>query len=294
MATRYESAPGIPSVTKADLSRVPADNIFQLYLAEVSRHPILTREQEQELVMNIKTGVDAEASTELLIASNQRLMIRLAKKFTGSGVPIMDLIQAGNVGMTKAIRTYEPDSGKRFTTYAGKCAKNEMRYTIRENKIFSMPYDAAVEISKINSYTHIFQDKHERKPTPIEIAAGLSMQPARVELLMQSMVKDISLDDPDIFIKQSSEDHMDLRHRSEKTDHENLVRQLLDKLKPEHKELIMKRIGLDGGEPQTLETIAQREDITHQAVRDREQKILGRLRRIILYDPRFKDLLELI
>ena len=274
--------------------------ILSLYLADVRRVKLLTAEEEQSLARRIQAG-DAEAERQL-IEANLRLVIRIARRYLGRGLTLLDLIEEGNLGLMHAARKFQPDRGARFSTYATWWIRQAVsRALANQARTIRLPVHVELLLSQYNKKVNELTQTFHRAPTSEEVAAGLGWPIAEVEHLEGlRRQQPVSLDAPvDADGKSRAQDVADetvvgpdaaalatvLRGRA---DLAGVLRDLPDT----ERQVIGLRFGLEGSEPLTLEQIGRRLGVTRERVRQIEGAALKRLRALLAArDVRPSDLL---
>jgi RNA polymerase primary sigma factor len=257
-------------------------DLVSLYLSDIRKYEILTKEEEQALLKKVKEG-DSE-SKQKLILSNLRLVVNIAKSYTNKGLGFIDLISEGNFGLIHAIDKFDIEKGYRFSTYAVWWIKQAITKAIvskgREIRIPSYKHDI---LNKVNKFIMNYITNHSSYPNIEVIAKGTSLPKEKVEKVMlefQDMLSlnaaigdDIYLEDT---ISQDEEDSLEERVINEIAREE--INHMLDWLKPREREILMLRYGLGGQEIHTLEEVGQRFQITRERVRQIEKKTLEKLK----------------
>lgn len=257
-------------------------DLITLYLEDIRKHKILTKEEELALIEKAKAG-DEEAKNEL-ITSNLRLVVNIAKGYLHKGLSFIDLISEGNLGLIYAINKFDIEKGFRFSTYAVWWIKQSIMKAIivkgREIRIPSYKYDI---LNKMNKYITDRLQTGGTYPTVEEIGAEIRLEPDKVKDLIRdfqdpmslsmTIGDDICLED---VIAQEQENSMEeeiFREMGRKR-----VRELVEQLDEREKEILRQRYGLDGSEIYTLEEIGKRLKITRERVRQIEKRTLQKLR----------------
>ena len=254
-------------------------DIVRMYLQEISRFPLLSAEEERALAMRVETG-DEEAVLAFQQA-NLRLVVAVAKRYVGQGVPFLDLVQEGNMGLMMAIRKYDYRLGTKFSTYATWWIRQMIQRALPKNaRMIRLPVHMVEAMGKVK---HIVEDKIRetgREPQLEEIAEGMKVPLDKVmQILKASRMEVISLqrpvcEDEDTEIGEfigdetvpSPEDELLRKTLQEQ------VYELLKKLTPREELVIRRRFGLNGEQPKTLEQIGQEVGLTRERVRQIEGK----------------------
>ncbi|GBC92625.1 RNA polymerase sigma factor SigA [bacterium HR15] len=256
------------------------DDAVRWWIQQASRIPRLTPEQEQELALRVRAG--DESARERLIQANLRLVIAIARHYTGRGLPLADLIQEGNLGLIKAASTFRPEKGTRFSTYASWWIRHQIGRALQEQAaVLRLPVHLMKSLRRVRQTAAILQQELGRKPTLHEIARHTGMSVEQVSNLLNAVARPLSLETPvgeseettmlDLLMEEPPEELM------EEIDLERLLTVLNDK----EREVIRLRYGL-GDTPQlTLEEIGQHMRLSRERVRQLEARAIEKLRKAI-------------
>ena len=263
---------------------VTLDDPVRAYLKEIGAVPLLSAEEEAALASAAREG-DAEARRRLCEA-NLRLVVSVAKRYAGRGLPFLDLIQEGNLGLMKAAEKFEPERGFKFSTYATWWIRQSITRAIADQgRTIRIPVHLVESINRVKKTAGELLHKNGREATAEEIAAQLDMEPDRVRELMQLAQEPISLETPvgeeedahlEDFIRDESvgipvdETGRQLRHRE-------LVA-VLKSLTPREERVLTLRFGLEDGRAHTLEELGREFNVTRERIRQIEAKALRKLR----------------
>lgn len=257
-------------------------DLVSLYLKDIRKHNILTKEEEQELLKKAQEG-DLEAKQKLIL-SNLRLVVNIAKKYTNKGLGFIDLISEGNFGLIHAIDKFDSEKGYRFSTYAVWWIKQAVTKAIiskgREIRIPSYKHDI---LNKINKFIMNYITSNSSYPSIDVISDGTGLSEKKVQKVMlefQDMLSlnaaigdDIYLEDT---ISQDEEESLENKVLDQLAKEE--IGKILNQLKPREREILTLRYGLAGCKIHTLEEVGQQFDITRERVRQIEKKTLEKLR----------------
>jgi RNA polymerase primary sigma factor len=243
----------------------------------------------------MKNG-DSKARTKL-IESNLRLVIKIAKKYQGQGLELIDLIEEGNLGLMKAVDKFEPDMDCRFSTYATWWIKQAIeRAIINQTRVIRIPVHVSDDIKRVYRETFEFYQEFKREPDIDELAERLGMKPDYVAKLINYAKKTSSMDSPikdeeDFSLADTVEDEsvMPPDMVAENFDNIAKINKWVSKLEEKERKIIIMRYGLDGGVPQTLEVIGKVFNVTRERIRQIELKALAKLRKMILEDEGIDD-----
>jgi len=295
---------------EAYLSSVDADDTVGLYLKEVGRVPLLTAEEEVSLAKRIERGRDARielarapvtlklrgelqlliedgwAAREHLITANSRLVISVAKKYLGRGVPFLDLIQEGNIGLIRAAKKFDYRRGHKFSTYATWWIRQAVTRAIADQgRTIRVPVHMGDQINKLLRVSHQLTQKLGRDPLTEELAEVLGVPPKKVENMIQVARRPLSLETPtdeeedsvlgDFIQDEESPAPTDTVTQNLLKEH---LREILNTLPPREVRILQLRYGLLDGRSYTLEEVGRKMGVTRERVRQIEAQALSRLR----------------
>ncbi|GAB4527211.1 MAG: RNA polymerase sigma factor RpoD [Anaerolineales bacterium] len=292
------------------LASIDTDDTIGLYLKEVGRVPLLTAEEEVQLAKRIEAGRQAReelaqpgvngerreelrsliedgwAAREHLITANSRLVISVAKKYMGRGVPFLDLIQEGNIGLIRAAKKFDYRRGHKFSTYATWWIRQAVTRAIADQgRTIRVPVHMGDQINKLLRVQHQLTQKLGRDPSVDELAEALEVPPQKVENMIQVARRPLSLETPtddeeDSVLGDFIEDE-EIPPPDETATY-NLLRQHLDGvlegLPPREVRILQLRYGLLDGQAYTLEEVGRKMGVTRERVRQIEAQALSRLR----------------
>ena len=273
---------------------VALDDPVKAYLKEIGQVPLLSAEEEQTLARAARAG-DADARRRLSEA-NLRLVVSVAKRYAGRGLPFLDLIQEGNIGLMKAAEKFEPDRGFKFSTYATWWIRQSITRAIADQgRTIRIPVHLVEHINRVRKTAGELLRKNGREPTAEEIAVRLEMEPDRVRELLQLAQEPVSLETP---VGEEEDAHLEDFIQDEEAGipvdeagRQLLRRELMSVLKsltPREERVITLRFGLDDGRPRTLEELGKEFNVTRERIRQIEAKALRKLR----HPSRAKRLLD--
>jgi RNA polymerase primary sigma factor len=294
----------------AVLSSMDADDTVGLYLKEVGRVPLLTAEQEVSLAKRIERGrrarevmagstvsakrrrelqlhiEDGWAAREHLITANSRLVISVAKKYMGRGVPFLDLIQEGNIGLIRAAKKFDYRRGHKFSTYATWWIRQAVTRAIADQgRTIRVPVHMGDQINKLLRISHQLTQRLGRDPSTDELADALTVTPKKVENMIQVARRPLSLETPtdeeeDSVLGDFIEDEESPAPAETVT--QSLLREhlaeVLNTLPPREVRILQLRYGLLDGQSYTLEEVGRKMGVTRERVRQIEAQALSRLR----------------
>ena len=283
-----EEEPDVPLLDEAQIGRLEhelsaEDDPVKVYLKEIGRVPLLSAEEERALARAAKAG-DMEARQKLSEA-NLRLVVSVAKRYAGRGLPFLDLIQEGNLGLMKAAEKFEPDKGFKFSTYATWWIRQSVTRAIADQgRTIRIPVHLVEHINRVKKTAGELLRKNGREPTAEEIAVRLEMEPDRVRELLEE--EDAHLED---FI-QDEEAGVPVDEAGRQLLRQELMN-VLKSLTPREERVLTLRFGLDDGQPRTLEELGREFNVTRERIRQIEAKALRKLRHPSRA-KRLKDYLE--
>ncbi len=257
---------------------------IHMYLKDIGKVPLLTPEQETELAKRVEAG-DEEAKKSLEEA-NLRLVVSIAKHYTGHGMSLMDLIQEGNLGLIRAVEKYDYRKGFRFSTYATWWIKQSISRAIADQgRTIRIPVHMVENINKVNRASRELVQKLGRDPSVEEIAEEIRMEPERVREIMKISREPVSMESPvgdeedsslgDFIRDDSTPVPADEAAQSMMNDQ---IREILQDLTPREQEVLKYRYGLEGDHPCTLEEVGRKMNVTRERIRQIEAKALRKLK----------------
>ncbi|MBX5465212.1 MAG: sigma-70 family RNA polymerase sigma factor [Clostridia bacterium] len=256
---------------------------LRLYLDEIGRQPLLDEEEERALARRAEQG-EREARRRL-VESNLRLVVSLARHYTGRGLPLADLIQEGNLGLIHAVEKFDWRRGYRFSTYATWWIREAMVRAIdNQARAIRLP---AGEANRLRRAEEAFTRREGREPSPEELAGEAGTGVERVRAILRAAGEPVSLEAPvgereegrlgDFVRDEAASAELDEVAMSRQLSLE--VRRLLEGLTPRERQVLALRYGLGGDEPRTLEAVARRMGVSRCRVHQLEQRALRKLRR---------------
>ena len=265
------------------LAGVSLDDPVRMYLKEIGNVPLLTAEQEQELAKRVAGG--DQAAKDKLIESNLRLVVSIAKKFTGHGVPFLDLIQEGNIGLMRAVDKFDYTMGNKFSTYATWWIRQSVTRAIAETgHTIRVPVHMDGKINRINREYKVLSQELGREPTMEEAAKRLNMPVGELEDTMKIPRDPVSLDKPigdenDSYLGDMIEDKNSLSpsESAELSMRNEQIRQTLDTLDDRERKIIEMRFGLNDQAPMTLDEVGKKFHLTRERVRQLEARALRKM-----------------
>jgi len=273
-------------VYTADDEQATADAI-KIYLKEIQKSRLLTAEDERELAGLIAEGDDA--ARERMIESNLRLVVKIAKRYMNRGLPFLDLIEEGNMGLIKAVEKFKVSKGCRFSTYATWWIRQSIeRALVNQSRTIRLPVHVADDINKLVKINRELVQRLKRDPSDEEIAEAMGADASYVRKMMILVKKTYSIEHPmgdneDYSLIDTIEDTnlVDPGRMIEDLDRFAHVMEWMEDLNENEREILAMRFGLDDREPQTLDTIGQKFGVTRERIRQIEAKSLSKLRKTL-------------
>ena len=293
-----------------DLSQIEIDDSISLYLKEIGRVPLLTAEEEVDLAMRMEAGRDSrqtlsegtddweerekllwlvrdgQSATEHLIKANSRLVVSVAKKYVGRGVPFLDLIQEGNIGLIRAVKKFDYRRGYKFSTYATWWIRQAVTRAIADQgRTIRVPVHMYEQINRLTRTSRQLVQELGRDPTTEEIAEGLGVTARKVEHIMRVSQRPLSLEMP---VGEEEDSYLGDFIEDEDADSpqdsagQQLLREVIDEifssLTPREVRILQLRFGLVDGYCYTLEEVGKKFGVTRERIRQIEAQALSRLR----------------
>ena len=258
---------------------------LRVYLKEIARIPLLSREEEAALARRVRAG-DAEAKARFTEA-NLRLVVQIARRYLNRGLPLPDLIEEGNLGLLRAVEKFDPDRGTRFSTYATWWIRQAIvRALANQARTIRLPVHVELLLGRYQREQQRLTQALERPPTMEELAAALGTSVEQVEELEEIRLQPVSLETPigeegrvgDLVADPSADPSHVLASLFRKR--ADLV-SVLDDLAANERTVLRRRFGLEGDPPEKLEAIGQRLGLTRERIRQIEAAGLRKLRALL-------------
>jgi RNA polymerase primary sigma factor len=263
------------------------DTTFKLYLREIGQVKLLTPQEEIKLAARIKRG-DKKAR-EQMIKANLRLVVKIARDYEGIGLPLLDLISEGNIGLMKAVERFDPAKGGKLSTYGSWWIKQAMKRALaNQSKTIRLPIHLVDKIARMRRTALRLQEELGREATDEELGEELGVTARRVAQMRMAALQPASLDAP--IRDEDSNRFGDLvpdesaispyEHLEEKTV-TGMLRDMVKILDPREVTILRARFGLDGGSAQTLDAVGRKCGLTRERIRQIQNIALNKLRKMI-------------
>ncbi len=263
------------------------DSGIKIYLREIGQISLLTPQDEIDLAARIKKG-DKEARS-IMIRANLRLVVKIAHDYANLGLPLLDLISEGNIGLMKAVERFDPAKGGKLSTYAAWWIKQSIKRALaNQSKTIRLPVHLVDKISKMRRVSLQMSEELGREPTDDELAEEVGLSSAKVSHLKTVAIRPASLDAPisdddntafgEIVGDEEALTPFELLRDKNLRDE---VGDLLAVLDEREKKIIFSRFGLDGGKPRTLEEVGKKFGVTRERIRQLQNIALSKLRRAL-------------
>ena len=295
--TKKEKDSARKSALDAKVAPVSKNDTMKVYMSEIAQIPLITKEEEKDLSDEIHHGnefIHEEARTTL-IKANLRLVVKIAHDFKGLGLPLLDLISEGNIGLMRAVEKFDPSKGAKFSSYAAWWIKQSMRRALaNQARIIRVPVQSAGKINKIKSVKMKLTEQLGREPTDSEIAEHLDFSERTVSGLRLADLHTFSLQDS---IQQGEEgefqDIIPDRHAMTPdqilgdVESINRLKELLKKLEDRERKILEMRFGLGKYTALTLEEVSQKIGRTRERVRQIQNQALAKLKTLLADESGF-------
>ncbi len=269
---------------KAVVSSEPS-SILSTYCREISEEALLTIDEEIKLSRQVQRG--NKKARERMIKANLRLVIRIAKQFQGMGLPLLDLINEGNIGLMRAVEKFDPTKGAKFSTYSSFWIKHAIRLSLsNQTRTIRIPVHMVDRVAKLRKVETQYHEEFGRAPTDEEIGEELELSEHQMRVLRSASLSQISLEQP---IEAGEDRHLGDKiadesapspwDQLEQDNTSTLVSSLMDQLREREVRILQHRFGLDGEEPMTLEEIGQKFGVTRERIRQLEAGALQKMRK---------------
>ena len=266
------------------VEQIPLDDPVKIYLRDIQRTPLLNAEEEKALARKVEQG--DRAARNKMIEANLRLVVKIAKRYLNRGLPFLDLIEEGNLGLMKAVERFSLEKECRFSTYATWWIRQSIeRALVNQSRTIRLPVHVSDDISRMLKVSRQMSQELHREPSVQELAETMQIKPMHVRRLMILLKRTCSIDTPigdgnDFFLVDTIEDSTTVSPSEllENINRYELIAEHFDKLSESEKTILGLRFGLDDQDPQTLDTIGQSFGVTRERIRQIEAKSLEKLK----------------
>jgi len=278
------------------MASIDSDPGIKIYLREIGQVPLLTPQQEIDLAARIKKG-DREARA-LMIKSNLRLVVRIAHDYANLGLPLLDLVSEGNIGLMKAVERFDPAKGGKLSTYAAWWIKQSIKRALaNQSKTIRLLVHMVDKVSKMQRVSLQMSEELGREPTDDELAEEIGISNSKVAELKAASIRPSSLDAPitddnAIEFGETVEDEnaqTPFKLLSDK-DLRDQVNDLLEVLDHRERRIILQRFALEGGSPKTLDEVGKKLGVTRERIRQVQNIALVKMRHALSKKENPKDL----
>lgn len=265
-----------------------SDDSVRLYLREIGKIPLLNAEEELALAQRVVAG--EKKAKDKMAEANMRLVVSIAKRYSGRGLDFLDLIQEGNTGLLRAVEKFDPDKGFKFSTYATWWIRQAITRAIADQaRTIRIPVHMVETINKLLRTQRRMTQELNREPSIEELAKELEMEPDKVEYVMKIKQDITSLDagvgrdgdDEDSVLRDFIEDEESATPEESAASQllKEQVQSILSTLSDREQKIIKMRFGLENGKSHTLEEVGQEFAVTRERIRQIEAKALAKLRK---------------
>jgi RNA polymerase primary sigma factor len=276
-----------PLPAENDHAPYDGDTAIKLYLREIGQVKLLTPKEEVDLAARIHKG-DKRAS-EQMINANLRLVVKIAHDYQGFGLPLLDLINEGNIGLMKAVERFDPSKGGKLSTYGSWWIKQSIKRALaNQSKTIRLPVHLVDKIAKLRRTALKLHEMFGREPTDDELADELGLSTTHITLMRTASIRPTSLDAP---ISESNPVNLadfvqdeNANNPYESLEQKTISRMLYEMVKtlsPREAAILRDRFGLDGATEKTLEEVGDGFGVTHERVRQIQNIALNKLRKMI-------------
>jgi len=259
----------------------------KLYLRDLRKLSTMSREEEKDLARRIARG-DREARQKM-IEANLRLVVKIARKYSMTGVSVLDLIEEGNIGLIRAVEKFDLSRKCRFSTYATWWIKQSIeRAILNYSRIVRLPVHVSTRMRKISRVMYDYIEREGREPTEEEIGLSTDIPVSFVRNLMFIVTKTQSIETlldeednltmEDILPDPTADEPLSALEQTKRIEY---IASWLDTLRDDEKKVIILRYGLDGAEQQTLEAIGKLFGVTRERIRQIEHKAINKLQKVV-------------
>ena len=286
VAPAATTADNLPPAER-DRPAYDGDTAIRLYLREIGLVKLLTPQEEIVLAARIKKG-DKKAR-EHMIKANLRLVVKIARDYEGIGLPLLDLISEGNIGLMKAVERFDPKKGGKLSTYGSWWIKQSIKRALaNQSKTIRLPVHMVDKISRMRRIAMRLQEEFGREPTDEEIGEQLGITGSRVSQMRMAAVRPASLDAPigdddsNNFGEVVEDENADTPYEQlEEKTVTGMLQEMVKTLDPREATILRHRFGLDGGNEKTLEEVGKKFGVTRERIRQIQNIALRKMRKMI-------------
>ena len=273
------------------MNQTDSDSSISLYMRDIMKTDLLTPEEEVALSERIRSG-DKKAR-ELMIKANLRLVVKIARDYSNYGVPLVDLISEGNIGLMNAVEKFDPDKGGKLSTYASWWIKQAVKRALaNQGKTVRLPIHMVDKLAKIRRISAMLSEEYGRDPSNEELSEVLGIPVRKIALLKEAAQRPASLDAP---VQQEGATYAEviedanainpLTALSSKSDHAE-IEGLLETLDEREAKIIDSRFGLSGKKPLTLEEISHDFGVTRERIRQIQNIAIAKMKKSLVKKDR--------
>ena len=263
------------------------NNLIKVYLREIGLVPLLTPAEEIQLARRVQKG--DEQARQHMVKANLRLVVKIAQGYANYGLPLLDLISEGNMGLMKAVERFDPDKGAKLSTYAAWWIKQSIKRALaNQSKTIRLPAHLVDKVAKMRRHIQRLTTEFHREPNNAEIAEVMGVEPGQIAHWRNMSVNPASIDAPvsddgDAEFVEMIKDERQPTAWQEITDRQvrSDVFRFMDRLDDRERDILRYRYGLDGVEEETLEVVGERFRITRERVRQIQNSALKKLREML-------------
>lgn len=285
-ATLIDDDP-LASLLEKERTAYDGDTAIKLYLREIGQVKLLTLAEEIDLAARIRKG--DKRAREQMIKANLRLVVKIAHDYENFGLPLLDLINEGNIGLMKAVERFDPAKGGKLSTYGSWWIKQSIKRALaNQSKTIRLPVHLVDKISKMRRTALKLQEVFGREPTDEELAEEMGMSTSRVTQMRTAAIRPASLDAPigddesNNFAEVVQDENADTPYESlEEKTVTRMLQEMVKTLDTREATILRYRFGLDGGPEKTLEEVGARFGVTRERVRQIQNIALTKLRKMI-------------
>ncbi len=283
----YKRSDSTGTLPNAERGGYDGDTAIKLYLREIGQVKLLTPEEEILLAARIKKG--DKRAREHMIKANLRLVVKIARDYEGIGLPLLDLISEGNIGLMKAVERFDPAKGGKLSTYGSWWIKQSIKRALaNQSKTIRLPVHLVDKISKMRRVSMQLQEELGREPSDEELAGELGTTASRIAQMRQASIRPASLDAPigdddtnnfsEIVQDENAESPYEMLEDKTVT---GMLEEMVKKLDDREATILRYRFGLDGGNERTLEEVGEKFNVTRERVRQIQNIALRKMRKMI-------------